>query len=806
MSALVVRGDSLRLPLRDASVDLIICSPPYFALRSYRDGGEHFDGQIGSEPHPRDYLEALWSVMRECWRVLKPTGSCFVNLGDKRSGSGGHNNSGITTATHVAKECEGCGYVVARKTCPRCGGRMLWTPAGREAVRSSRLPEPTGSEGASAGHTHLTASRRNAPDRYTQAAYGRPKSKMLLPHRFAIGCEDGLADPDGIGWIVRQDIVWCLSGGTKVYARTPTGARPIMLRDLHRSYQPEDVQLWNGQKWTQVLGWSQTPAPDDALELELRSGERIGCTPNHQWPTQRGLLRADEVRVGDVIETTRLPEAEHPRRPSGLDDELVGWFVGLYMAEGSRSDKVIQFAGNINEAERLFKLRRVAEAFDGTCNMYPLAGNACTINMSGAILRGILDRYVSAGTAHTKRLTVNAWQRSDAFLHWVVMGYLDGDGHYDAKNQRYRLGFTANDEWASDLRTLAARLGASISLRRATHHGYDMDWPGWSGEWRWTSSEHWNVKPRGQVVAIRQSRARHFYDVGVHDEPHLFALASGVLTHNSKLNGLPESVTDRCRDSHEFVFHLTKQGSYFSAVDEVREPYDSATATRYALGWKERMADAERQSTGYKLGGNGTTDAGPTELNPKGKLPGSVWPLASEPLLIPDAVKDHYGLPDHFAAFPTELVRRIILGWSPSGVCVACGEGRRPVVEKSASGKPRTDHGLGGRHESDQFLGGNGGKQYIADRSEWRTGVSYDLTGYACACTDTSSPTRPAVVLDVFSGTGTTVGVARSLGRTGVGVDLSMDYCRLGHWRVFRSEHFRKANRRTNAERQGSFL
>lgn len=35
----VLRADSLSLPLKDASVDLIVTSPPYFALRSYRDDG-----------------------------------------------------------------------------------------------------------------------------------------------------------------------------------------------------------------------------------------------------------------------------------------------------------------------------------------------------------------------------------------------------------------------------------------------------------------------------------------------------------------------------------------------------------------------------------------------------------------------------------------------------------------------------------------------------------------------------------------------------------------------------------------------
>jgi hypothetical protein len=48
----------------------------------------------------------------------------------------------------------------------------------------------------------------------------------------------------------------------------------------------------------------------------------------------------------------------------------------------------------------------------------------------------------------------------------------------------------------------------------------------------------------------------------------------------SKPNGLPESVTDRVRRSHEQWFHFTLQPRYFSAVDEIRETYAPSTPTQ----------------------------------------------------------------------------------------------------------------------------------------------------------------------------------------------------------------------------------
>jgi DNA modification methylase len=86
-TAQVIRANSRSLPLADDSVDLVVTSPPYFALRSYQDGGEHYAGQIGDEPTPAEFVASLLEVTRECLRVLKPSGSLWVNLGDKYSGA-----------------------------------------------------------------------------------------------------------------------------------------------------------------------------------------------------------------------------------------------------------------------------------------------------------------------------------------------------------------------------------------------------------------------------------------------------------------------------------------------------------------------------------------------------------------------------------------------------------------------------------------------------------------------------------------------------------------------------------------------
>jgi DNA methylase len=63
--------------LPDASVDCIITSPPYWNLRNYGH-----DKQIGAEATVDAWADQIAAVASEYGRVLTPTGSLWLNLGD----------------------------------------------------------------------------------------------------------------------------------------------------------------------------------------------------------------------------------------------------------------------------------------------------------------------------------------------------------------------------------------------------------------------------------------------------------------------------------------------------------------------------------------------------------------------------------------------------------------------------------------------------------------------------------------------------------------------------------------------------
>jgi site-specific DNA-methyltransferase (adenine-specific) len=79
-------------------LDCVITSPPYWQLRDYG-----YNGQWGLEPTYQEYLQNLWLMMDEIYRVLKPSGTVWINLGDTYNGFklGNTSNKGYKENTKI---------------------------------------------------------------------------------------------------------------------------------------------------------------------------------------------------------------------------------------------------------------------------------------------------------------------------------------------------------------------------------------------------------------------------------------------------------------------------------------------------------------------------------------------------------------------------------------------------------------------------------------------------------------------------------------------------------------------------------
>ena len=139
--------------LQDNSVHCVVTSPPYWGLRDYGVAG-----QLGLESTPSEFIGKMVQVFREVRRVLRPDGTCWVNMGDSYANSGA---------------CGG-GSPLDNRTYGSGGG----TPAGRK--------------------TDTIAQRKIG----SRVGFGlKPKDLCGIPWRLAIALQED-------GWWLRQDIIW----------------------------------------------------------------------------------------------------------------------------------------------------------------------------------------------------------------------------------------------------------------------------------------------------------------------------------------------------------------------------------------------------------------------------------------------------------------------------------------------------------------------------------------------------------------------------------------------------------------------
>lgn len=236
----------------------------------------------------------------------------------------------------------------------------------------------------------------------------------------------------------------------------------------------------------------------------------------------------------------------------------------------------------------------------------------------------------------------------------------------------------------------------------------------------------------------------------------------------AKKSPMPESVTDRPTSSWEPIFLLTKSERYFYDAEAVKEPLTEAAIQRQSYGRKNQWghiidANQHADSRVHEDAKSYTAEDGPSGRNQR-----NVWHLGPEPYAEA-----------HFATFPTEIPRRAIkAGTSERGCCPGCGAGWVRITDRTQIKRERPN-------DYTKRDGADGTGNSCANSV---AGVSVRTTGWRPSCECGIAETVPALVLDPFVGSGTTVAVARELGRHGVGCELNPEYAELARIRIGRAE------------------
>ena len=258
-------------------------------------------------------------------------------------------------------------------------------------------------------------------------------------------------------------------------------------------------------------------------------------------------------------------------------------------------------------------------------------------------------------------------------------------------------------------------------------------------------------------------------------------LRQDIIWH--KPNPMPEGVTDRCTKAHEYIFLLTKSARYFYDNEAVKErgvmvAGDSAgssqrdTQETHGLGGGNSGINLAKQKLAAELRKNG--------YSMRNKR--SVWTVT---------IKPFKGA--HFATFPPDLIEPCILAGSAAKCCAVCYAPWERVVEQGlpapepAHRNPtkRLEPGQAGNADAGN-MGFRASKLSGQEMSKWKAENPDRTVGWEPRC-ECGGETQPSMVLDPFSGAGTTGVVAVQHGRRYIGIELNPDYLEMSRKRIQRT-------------------
>lgn len=154
----------------DDSIDCVVTSPPYWGLRDYG-----VEGQLGMEPSLGEHIAVMVGVFEEVRRVLKPSGTLWLNYGDCYAAA----PNGRTAAD--TKTAGGDDRTFRDKPFSTVGPVY-----GAKAGRPFEAANGTKRRGGGNGPAGATL---------------KPKDLCMVPNRMAIALQDA-------GWWVRSEIIW----------------------------------------------------------------------------------------------------------------------------------------------------------------------------------------------------------------------------------------------------------------------------------------------------------------------------------------------------------------------------------------------------------------------------------------------------------------------------------------------------------------------------------------------------------------------------------------------------------------------
>lgn len=292
MSQRIIIGDVLaalkKLPAE--SVDIVICSPPYWGLRDYG-----VEGQMGQERTLGEHIQNLVVVFREMRRVMKSQAAFWLNYGD-------------------------------------C---YATTPNGRSAADTKKAgkddrtfrDKPFSTIGPIYSHNHKIFDTKHLPGgrrgggHHASGGVLKPKDLCLVPFRLVIALQED-------GWWIRSRCVWgkpnAMPDSAGKYRPSISFEEVFFLgKTSSPNYFPENVRkLAPDRPWKSPDGWDTGLGAHGSFH---KNGREKGQLRPQKKDKQRGHRRPHQGFNDRLDKMTREEQMENGRLLRAYETEV--WHI-----------------------------------------------------------------------------------------------------------------------------------------------------------------------------------------------------------------------------------------------------------------------------------------------------------------------------------------------------------------------------------------------------------------------------------------------------------------------------------------------
>ncbi|WAC26405.1 DNA-methyltransferase [Ancylobacter sp. SL191] len=262
------------------SVDCVVTSPPYWGLRDYG-----VDGQIGLERTLGEHIDVMLEVFRLVRRVLKPSGTLWLNYGDCYATSP---NGRSAAATKAAGKDD---RTFRDKPFSTIG--PIYDPAGGA--------KGGGVRGENKGNANDTPSGR-----IVAGGVLKPKDLCMVPNRLAIALQED-------GWWVRSEIIWGKPNPMPESARDrpATAHEKVFLLSKAERYFFDSKAVRQGAAPASLARWAQ--------DVDAQAGsERANAGQRRTAPMK--AVGGPRTKQGDIASSAASAGASSGRRMAGFNE------------------------------------------------------------------------------------------------------------------------------------------------------------------------------------------------------------------------------------------------------------------------------------------------------------------------------------------------------------------------------------------------------------------------------------------------------------------------------------------------------